>query len=593
MESDAQSPRALTPFGKYLLDEQIAEGGMARVYSARLVGLGGFEKRLVVKQVRPELARDPRFVTMFVDEAKTLVRMSHPHIVPVYELGVVDGTYFLAMEYVEGATLEAILAEGPLDAPLVAHVGMQIADALAYAHGQFALIHRDVTPRNIMVDARGHVRLLDFGIATGATEGAQDEVMGSIGYMAPEQATGGVVDARSDLFSLGAVLFEALSGDAPFLRKTIDASREALLSGPEPSLPPACEVPGELAHTVMRLLARQPDDRPANTADVAAELRSWLGRTHPAGVAAALGARADAATRRAHRPRSTPPPSGSATGRAEAKSLATSPALDAWLTSGASASTRAEPTASGPAPAGTVRIPGRGASASSGETENVQGASNARGESNRGSTSKRPAAAAALIAVIAVLGIAFAITRPGPEGARRAPSTRDAHAAATPQASTSAATEATHGNRMDPANAPEKGAPEEHASDENPTVGADTVATARTPGSTTPANTSPRAAGDTHPTRNGAPSSTAAGAGAALTLNAMPWARVRIDGRDVGVTPRRRTPVGPGTHTVEFECPPLGRSARTTVVTIEGQTTAVVADLTRTPPTITKTPTPQ
>src|SRR6187397_3252742 len=106
---------------------------MSRVFSARLRGLGGFEKRLVVKQVLPELARDPRFVSMFVHEAKTLVQMSHPHIAPVYELGVIDGVYFLAMEYVDGATLSAMLKEGALAPHLVAHLGAEVCDALHYA----------------------------------------------------------------------------------------------------------------------------------------------------------------------------------------------------------------------------------------------------------------------------------------------------------------------------------------------------------------------------------------------------------------------------------------------------------------------------
>src|SRR5690606_2719181 len=109
-------------FGRYLLDEEIARGGMSRVFAARLRGVGGFEKRLVVKQIRPELARDPRFVSMLVDEANTLVQMSHPHIAPVFELGVVDGVYFLAMEYVDGATLAQVLESGPLAPGLAAHL---------------------------------------------------------------------------------------------------------------------------------------------------------------------------------------------------------------------------------------------------------------------------------------------------------------------------------------------------------------------------------------------------------------------------------------------------------------------------------------
>src|SRR5688572_29922096 len=186
MIPEAVMNEGLRTFGKYLLDEEIARGGMSRVFLARLRGLGGFEKKLVVKQVLPELASDPRFVSMFVNEAKTLVQMSHPHIAPVYELGIVDGVYFLAMEYVEGATLSEIMRDGPLGAVMAAHLGAEIADALHYAHSRFDIVHRDVTPRNIIVDSAGHCRLLYFGIAAPADDEHVGELFGTPGYLSPE-----------------------------------------------------------------------------------------------------------------------------------------------------------------------------------------------------------------------------------------------------------------------------------------------------------------------------------------------------------------------------------------------------------------------
>ncbi|MFI5309491.1 MAG: serine/threonine-protein kinase, partial [Polyangiales bacterium] len=156
MEQNAQSPAASgfpRRFGNYWLDAQLAEGGMSRVMLARLRGPGGFEKKLVVKQILPQLASDPGFVELFVREANTLVRMSHPNIVPVYELGVIDGVYFLAMERVEGATVAELLADGPLGEAMCAHVGAQVCEALRYAHERFGLVHRDVTPRNVIIDA--------------------------------------------------------------------------------------------------------------------------------------------------------------------------------------------------------------------------------------------------------------------------------------------------------------------------------------------------------------------------------------------------------------------------------------------------------
>ena len=262
---------------------------MARVFRARLRGVGGFEKPLVVKQVRPELASDPRFVEMFVEEAKTLVKLSHPHIVPVYELGVVDGTYFLAMELVEGATLSAILKDGPLAPALVARIASQVCDALEHAHTRFGLVHRDVTPRNILLDEGGHARLVDFGIATPA-EGETGEVFGSPGYMSPEQLRAESIDGRSDLFTLGAVLYQCLTGEPAFLRKDRDASRRAVLDAEGPELDDSH--PEVLRDLIHEMLARDPDARPKSAAEVGRRVRTWSSSENPEGAGPELGERA-------------------------------------------------------------------------------------------------------------------------------------------------------------------------------------------------------------------------------------------------------------------------------------------------------------
>ena len=153
-------------FGKYVLEREIAAGGMARVYLATLRGAVGFEKRLVVKQIRPELASDDAFVRRFIEEAKTAVELGHPNIVPVYELGVEQGIYYIAMELCEGATLSEVLLEtGSLSPEEGAYVGIEICRALDYAHRRASIVHRDVTPRNVMLDEEGAVRINDFGIA--------------------------------------------------------------------------------------------------------------------------------------------------------------------------------------------------------------------------------------------------------------------------------------------------------------------------------------------------------------------------------------------------------------------------------------------
>ena len=287
-----QPARAIKTFGKYLLDEEIARGGMSRVYLGRLRGLGGFEKRLVVKQVLPELASDPRFVSMFVTEAKTLVQMSHPHIAPVYELGVVDGVYFLAMEYVEGATLSEILEHGPLAAGQVAHLGVEIADALHYAHTRFDIVHRDVTPRNVIVDSAGHSRLLDFGIAA-PVEDAEGELFGTPGYLSPEQLEAGALDGRADVFSLGAVLFEALTGRRAFPAMTVEEARAALAE--DATFDDDDETPAELRAIVERAMARDASLRFGTARELGRALRGWLASHAPEGVAPELGLRAERA----------------------------------------------------------------------------------------------------------------------------------------------------------------------------------------------------------------------------------------------------------------------------------------------------------
>jgi tRNA A-37 threonylcarbamoyl transferase component Bud32 len=314
MSSQAAGPE---PFGKYLLDREIARGGMARVYLARLRGLGGFEKRLVVKQILPHLARDPRFVSMFVEEAKTLVQMSHPHIVPVYELGIVDGVYFLAMEYVEGATLADVLDDGPLDPAPVVHLAVQITDALSYAHERFAIVHRDVTPRNVIIDGAGHCRLLDFGIAVPATDDADGELFGTPGYLSPEQARGESLDARSDLFALGAVLFHALEGRPPFDASSLDVIRH-LTAVDRPRFDDA-EVDRELAAMIERTLEPDPTLRPESARALGRTLRGWLASRHPEGVAPELGARTERARARRDRRRASerPPAPSAGTSRVE------------------------------------------------------------------------------------------------------------------------------------------------------------------------------------------------------------------------------------------------------------------------------------
>src|SRR6516162_5973983 len=170
-------------FGKYVLEKELARGGMARLLLATLRGAGGFEKKLVVKQIRDELASDDDFVRRFVEEAKTTVALSHPNIVPVYELGVELGTYFLAIEFVEGLSCAELLKACARDGVGLtpeegAYVGVEVCRALDYAHRRMKVVHRDITPRNVMIDDEGQVKVIDFGIAAPASV-SRHEVFGS------------------------------------------------------------------------------------------------------------------------------------------------------------------------------------------------------------------------------------------------------------------------------------------------------------------------------------------------------------------------------------------------------------------------------
>jgi serine/threonine-protein kinase len=218
-------------FGRYTLLKRIGEGGMAEVFTAILSGAEGFERLVVIKRLRPHLALNPDAVAQFIDEAKLGSVLTHSNIVTVSDFGKVGDGYFLAAEYVSGHTLAAISARHaekfgrPLPAAFVFYMAHEVLAALGYAHERtdpngrpLGIVHRDVSPTNVMVNFEGEVKLLDFGIVK-ATERVsrtrEGNVKGNVGYMSPEQARGGEVSNRSDLYSLGLVMFDLLAGE-PF-----------------------------------------------------------------------------------------------------------------------------------------------------------------------------------------------------------------------------------------------------------------------------------------------------------------------------------------------------------------------------------------
>jgi serine/threonine-protein kinase len=284
-------------FGKYVLERELSRGGMARVVLATLRGAGGFEKKLVVKQIRDELASDDEFVRRFVEEAKTTVALAHPNIVTVYELGVELGTYFLAMELVEGVSVAELL-RGPngerrgLSPEEGAYVGVELCRALDYAHRRMNVVHRDVTPRNVMVDEEGQVKVIDFGIAAPvATAPSGQGVFGSPGHMPPEQIAGSELTPAADVFAAAVLLMELWTGKAPFRRKTneeIDAAMRAL-PHPRPSDHDARLVP--LDDTLRDAMSLDAGARPQNAEDLGRTLRKFLTGVDLGDVARALGDR--------------------------------------------------------------------------------------------------------------------------------------------------------------------------------------------------------------------------------------------------------------------------------------------------------------
>jgi serine/threonine-protein kinase len=294
-------------FGKYTLFERIGRGGMADVYKGRIQGPQGFERVFVIKRILPHLSDEPTFIKMFVEEAKLSARLSHPNIVQIFELGAVEGEYFISMEYVRGRdlaeTMRAIWKTTPPPRPeLVAYIGREACRALAYAHDllddngrPLRMIHRDVSPSNIMLSYEGAVKLLDFGIAKALGEAPETTKSGTMkgkyAYMAPEQTEGDDVDQRIDIFSCGIVLHEVLTGRRLFKGandvQTIERVRKGDVTPPSYQNP-LC--PPELDAIVLKALARNRDDRFSHAAEMAEALDDVVhaARFQPAHLAAQL-----------------------------------------------------------------------------------------------------------------------------------------------------------------------------------------------------------------------------------------------------------------------------------------------------------------
>ncbi len=284
---------------RYEIEREIARGGMADVFLARDQLL---DRPVAVKVLFPEFARDPSFVERFRREAQSAAGLNHPNIAAVYDWGQERGTYFIVMEYVEGRSLRDIIrAEGRIPAYETARVGAEIADALAFAH-RHGVVHRDIKPGNVLITATGAVKLTDFGIAANPADATQGltqtgAVMGTATYFSPEQAQGFTVDGRSDVYSLGVVLYEMITGVPPFSGESPVAVamkhvREVprMPSSIEPDVPPVLE------SIILAAMAKRVDARYQSADDLRADLLNYQrGRPVMAAPATIVAAGADAA----------------------------------------------------------------------------------------------------------------------------------------------------------------------------------------------------------------------------------------------------------------------------------------------------------
>jgi len=277
---DAQ--RLLDYHGTFKLVNKVAEGGMATVYEAQQLGPSGFSKRIALKVIHPHFAQRPEFLQLFIDEAKLSANLLHGNIVQIYQLGEVGGDYFIAMEFIPGPTLRNIIDRHrevgkAMPQTLAAYIASRVCRALDFAHNfvgpdgnRLDIVHRDVSPGNIMATWDGHIKLADFGIAKARTsiDPASDGIrIGKKHYMSPEQLTGLAVDGRSDVFSLGLVLYELLALERLFREDVTALALSEVAIAPLPSLRDlVTNLDENLERIILAALERDPSRRPTAAA---------------------------------------------------------------------------------------------------------------------------------------------------------------------------------------------------------------------------------------------------------------------------------------------------------------------------------------
>ena len=284
---------------RYEIHRRLARGGMAQVYLARDRSL---DRPVAIKELASEFATDPSFVERFRREAQAAANLAHPNIVGVYDWGTQDGTYFIVMEYVDGPSLSQVIRrDGPLHPRRAAELTSEVAAALGFAHSR-GVVHRDVKPGNVLLTGSGQSKVTDFGIARALSSPDEEltqagSVMGTATYFSPEQAQGQTVDPRSDLYSLGVVLYEMVTGRTPFTGDTpLAIAYKHVQDQPEPPSTIIPDLPADMDAVIMKLLRKKPDERYVSAEELRADLRRFLeGEPTHAGAAAAGAGMATAA----------------------------------------------------------------------------------------------------------------------------------------------------------------------------------------------------------------------------------------------------------------------------------------------------------
>src|SRR3954447_3538341 len=303
-QAEDEEPADGIKFGQYVLLEKIATGGMAEVWKARMRGVEGFQKIVAIKKILPHLSDNQDFIEMFVDEAKLAAQLNHNNIIHIYDLGKIQSSYYIAMEYIDGYDLKNILKKAqerdqPLSVEIALFIASKIAAALDYAHRkrdfedkEMGLVHRDVSPQNVLISEEGDIKLCDFGIAKAASKASHTQagaLKGKLQYMSPEQAWGRAIDRRSDIFALATVLFEMLTARKLFAGDNelsiLEQVREARVTPPSQYND---EVTPQIDAIVLKALQKDPANRYQTAGEMQRDLDAVLYSFKPTPTSADL-----------------------------------------------------------------------------------------------------------------------------------------------------------------------------------------------------------------------------------------------------------------------------------------------------------------